>query len=90
MTIDIDVFANAEPIEADLSEKENVIEADVQETSGGVTDYTKLKNKPQLNGIELVGNVNESDPTVPEWAKDNEPKELTKTHIDFVWASIFG
>ena len=32
-------------------------------------DYEKLQNKPMLNGKELIGNVQEEDPTVPSWAK---------------------
>lgn len=32
-------------------------------------DYEKLKNKPKLNGKEIVGEIQEEDPTVPAWAK---------------------
>lgn len=35
----------------------------------GTNDYNKLKNKPKLNGNEIVGEVEEIDPTVPTWAK---------------------
>lgn len=32
-------------------------------------DYEKLKNKPKLNGKEIIGEIQEEDPTVPAWAK---------------------
>ena len=35
----------------------------------GTSDYNKLKNKPKLNGNEIIGEVEEIDPTVPLWAK---------------------
>lgn len=35
----------------------------------GTNDYNKLKNKPKLNGNEIIGEVEEIDPTVPTWAK---------------------
>lgn len=35
----------------------------------GTNDYNKLKNKPKLNGNEIIGEVEEIDPTVPLWAK---------------------
>lgn len=35
----------------------------------GTSDYNKLKNKPKLNGNEIIGEVEEIDPTVPAWAK---------------------
>ena len=31
------------------------------ELSGGTNDYEKLKNKPQINGVELVQNKSFSD-----------------------------
>lgn len=52
---------------------------------GGTSDYERLSNHPQINGIALVGNktsddlnlqpkgnylTSESDPTVPAWAKN--------------------
>ena len=35
----------------------------------GTNDYNKLKNKPTLNGKEIIGTMEEEDPTVPLWAK---------------------
>lgn len=37
-------------------------------------DYEKLQNLPELDGRTIIGNVNELDPTVPGWAKEeNKP-----------------
>ena len=33
-------------------------------------DYEKLENKPTLDGVPIVGDVKERDPTVPQWAKE--------------------
>lgn len=33
-------------------------------TSGGTTNYEKLKNLPTLNGKTIIGNMTEEDPTV--------------------------
>lgn len=42
--------------------------------TGGTKNYNNLINKPSLNGTELIGNYDEIDPTVPDWAKeDNKP-----------------
>ena len=35
----------------------------------GTSDYNKLKNKPTLNGREIIGAMEEEDPTVSGWAK---------------------
>ncbi|MBQ0112357.1 MAG: hypothetical protein KBT03_04425 [Bacteroidales bacterium] len=68
---------------------ENVVEVTT-------SDYQKLINKPTINGsypeyaAELVENYDEVDPTVPEWAKGDEPQEITETHVEFLWTKIFG
>ena len=53
------------------------------------SDYEKLNNLPRLNGDTIIGDMAEIDPTVPDWAKDKEPEEITDTHIEFIWKSIF-
>ena len=60
--------------------------------TGGTTNYNNLSNRPQINGITLTGNktssdlnlqpagnylTQETDPTVPAWAK--EPTKPTYT-----------
>lgn len=63
---------------------------------GGSSDYSDLENKPQLNGITLEGNktledvgvqpkgnylTSESDPTVPQWAKNPTKPTYTATEV---------
>lgn len=63
---------------------------------GGTSDYSDLENKPQLNGITLEGNktledvgaqpkgnylTSETDPTVPQWAKNPTKPTYTATEV---------
>lgn len=43
----------------------------------GTSDYNSLSNLPKLNGKVIKGNVSETDPTVPMWAK--QPNKPTYT-----------
>ena len=53
---------------------------------GGDLDYEKLKNKPKINGNELIGNYDEKDPQVPSWAKEEEqPSEPVPTEVVQEW-----
>ena len=53
---------------------------------GGDLDYEKLKNKPKLGGREIVGNLDELDPQVPAWAKEEEsPSEPIPTDVVEEW-----
>ena len=53
---------------------------------GGDLDYNKLKNKPKLGGREIVGDMEEIDPRVPEWAKEEEsPSEPIPTEVVESW-----
>lgn len=54
-----------------------------------VKDYRKLDNKPSINGTELYDNYNEIDPTVPNWAKGEEPESMTFNDIYDIWNSVF-
>ena len=47
----------------------------------GTSDYNKLKNKPRLNGNEIIGEVEEIDPTVPTWAKSETRPVYTPEDI---------
>ena len=44
-------------------------------------DYNALTNKPKLNGKILEGNVEETDPTVPAWAKAPTKPSYTPEEI---------
>lgn len=47
-------------LQGNLQEYEIGIEENI-ELSGGTNDYEKLKNKPSINGVELVKNKSFSD-----------------------------
>lgn len=57
---------------------------------GGVQEYPRLKKLPSINGETLITNYDEIDPTVPEWAKGNEPQPINTVDIEFIWKSIFN
>lgn len=44
-------------------------------------DYNDLRNKPTLNGQTIQGDMEESDPTVPEWAKQPEKPEYNAADV---------
>ena len=66
-------------------------------------DYEKLKNRPNLNGTVIQGNMQEIDPTVPDWAKNNkkptysceeigalnEKDAMTLEEIDYIFQQLF-
>lgn len=56
-------------IEIDVKDESDHIQFGLNEQYVGTTDYEKLRNKPKLNGNEIIGEVEEIDPTVPLWAK---------------------
>lgn len=56
-------------IEIDIKDESDHIQFGLNEQYIGTTDYEKLRNKPKLNGNEIIGEVEEIDPTVPLWAK---------------------
>lgn len=69
----------------------------------GLTDYEDLLNLPKLNGKTIKGNMKETDPTVPDWAKsESKPEysadeigalskddEMSYASILEIWQSIF-
>lgn len=67
---DIKLAEENEKLGLDFKEKKESLGFDFKEQYlAGTSDYNKLKNKPILNGKEIVGTVEEIDPTVPMWAK---------------------
>lgn len=68
-----------------------VVKFSVNDGLDGTRDYNELYNKPKLNNKEIIGNLDEEDPTVPEWAKnENPPQELSFTEVKTIWDSIFS
>lgn len=47
-------------------------------------DYEQLKNKPRLNGKEISGDMYETDPTIPEWAKAQNKPSYTPEEVNAV------
>jgi hypothetical protein len=85
-SIDSDLFVNTE-LEVGLDTNDSEMECDVNtsiNTISGTDDYEKLKNLPHINGTELVGNYDELDPTVPDWAKENTKPSYTPNEINAV------
>lgn len=81
--VDIHIAANVNSIDGKITEAVVLY--------GGELDYNKLKNKPTFNGKELVGNVNEADPQVPEWAKQPEtPSQPVPTEEVEKWLNEDG
>ena len=56
-------------IEIDVKDESDHIQYLKEQYVAGTSDYNKLKNKPTLNGKEIIGAMEEEDPTVPAWAK---------------------
>lgn len=69
---------------------DEVVNLHAEETHELVTkDYRKLDHKPSINGTELYDNYDEIDPTVPNWAKGEEPETMTFNEIYDIWNSVF-
>lgn len=51
-------------------------------------DYEKLFNLPTLNGQRIIGTMEETDPTVPEWAKNPEPPTAESLGLEEVKEAI--
>ena len=69
----------------DVSVKEPSVELEVKDhvvsEVGGTNDYEKLNHLPKLNGQLIIGNMEESDPTVPDWAKQPEKPAYTPEEV---------
>lgn len=91
-------------IEIDVKDESDHILLDLDEEYVGTTDYEKLRNKPKLNGNEIIGEVEEIDPTVPLWAKaetrpvytpedvgamaEGSVTSVSTTELDELWNSL--
>jgi hypothetical protein len=83
ITIDTDLSVD-EPIETELLDGETV-DCDVSEqvkVGEGNNDYEKLRNLPSINNQKLIGNYDEQDPTVPEWAKTERKPTYTADELN--------
>lgn len=91
-------------IEIDVKDESDHIQLGLNEEYVGTTDYEKLRNKPKLNGNEIIGEVEEIDPTVPLWAKaetrpvytsedvgamaEGSVTSVSTTELDELWNSL--
>lgn len=58
-------------VELQIEDGDNIpLEASEVILTPAANDYKELKNKPTLDGEEIIGNIHEKDPTVPAWAKE--------------------
>lgn len=76
-------------VDVSIEESENVDATiqDVMEVPGsgggtGTNDYRQLSNLPSLNGRKIIGDISETDPTVPEWAKEPFPPVSTERFVE--------
>jgi hypothetical protein len=96
MYVDVKVSEETEDVNIKVKEEFN--------NNGGNGDYEKLKNLPYLDGEKIVGNMKERDPTVPDWAKqENKPtytaeevgaldedSEMSYADIKSIWDATFN
>lgn len=69
-------------IQMNIQDESDKLQLDLDEKFvEGTNDYNKLKNKPRLNGNEIIGEVEEIDPTVPTWAKSETRPVYTPEDI---------
>ena len=78
--INLEIYHEPEII-MELAEEEIIEMAIDEQMMTGEDDYMILKNKPSINGKRLIGNYDEIDPTVPEWAKDSFKPKYTASEV---------
>lgn len=76
------------PVDPEDIENEISIEEDViYDGSGGTSDYEKLKNKPQINSVELIGNKTTSELKLqPEG--DYADTRITNSELEDIFADL--
>ena len=68
--IQMNIQDESDKLQVEINEDKEALSLGLDEKFvEGTNDYNKLKNKPKLNGNEIIGEVEEIDPTVPTWAK---------------------
>lgn len=77
------------PLSIEMADTEIPLQAEEAEEKV-INDYQALRNKPSINGTELVDNYNETDPTVPAWAKNEEPQKMGMAEIYDMWQHVFS
>lgn len=88
--MDVETMILSEPdvINMSMDDKDSV-EVKVSDEHYQTNNYEKLKNLPTLNGKTIIKDMEEIDPTVPDWAKEERPEEMKFASIKEVWDSVF-
>ena len=103
--IQMDIKDESDKLQIGINEdKESISLGFDEKFVAGTNDYNKLKNKPKLNGNEIIGEVEEIDPTVPTWAKaetrpvytsedvgamaEGSVTSVSTTELDELWNSL--
>ena len=103
--IQMNIQDESDKLQVEINEDKETISLDFDEKFvEGTNDYNKLKNKPKLNGNEIIGEVEEIDPTVPLWAKaetrpvytpedvgamaEGSVTSVSTTELDELWNSL--
>ena len=69
----------------DVDQPSETVSIETGEVSEIVSDdYERLKNKPTLKGVVIRGDMYESDPTVPQWAKSPDKPKYTPEELKAV------
>lgn len=65
-------------------DEEQPVKLKIDESGLGTKNYEDLINLPKLNGETIIGNMEEKDPTVPSWAKQESKPVYTPEEVDAV------
>lgn len=85
MQISIEMKNQHDDISLDVDQPSETVSIETGEVSEIVSDdYERLKNKPTLNGVVICGDMYESDPTVPQWAKSPDKPQYTLEELKAV------
>ena len=85
MQISIEMKNQHDDISLDVDQPSETVSIETGEVSEIVSDdYERLKNKPTLNGVVICGDMYESDPTVPQWAKSPDKPQYTPEELKAV------
>lgn len=80
----IELDGNAVEIDIPMEIDDVYLNLDYDETVVLSRSYNDLEDKPRLNGETIVGDMVETDPTVPNWAKSPTPPEYTAEDVGAV------
>ena len=76
---------NSMNLDMDVSTYDTEIDTEMKSIYKYTSDnYENLKNLPSLNGKKIIGNMQEIDPTVPNWAKQESKPSYTASEVGAV------